>query len=172
MAKKKLPACAKPLDRAGYLKQISDLQAMLHQQDGRTAEVEKHLGDLSAQALEYRGRISTLENDNRALEKRLEESRGLFGDLKERLFNAEMLNNRMQGYIDRVASDDIARDEPVQIGERTLVEVQPRRPRPPFVQPPMNQPDSPSTQFRGHSSLRDTAGESLGGRKVGHWTSW
>lgn len=164
-------------DRARMLEEISNLQNMLATQDNRTREVEGHRDALitanTAAGIEQREKISTLESANRTLEKRLEESRLRFGDLKERLYNAELMNSRMQGYIDRVASDDVANDEPVQVGERTLMEVQPRRPRPPFVPLPQNHQDGPSRSAAiNMMRAQDGHGDSLGGTKIGHWTSW
>lgn len=47
----------------------------------------------------------------------LKESRSHFADLKERLSNSEMENQRLRGYIARVQEDDTVREELVTVGE-------------------------------------------------------
>jgi|SRR5215472_3048043 len=66
----------------------------------------------------------------------IKEVRKQFADLKERLSNAEMENQRMRGYIQRVQEDDVVREELVTTGdpegERMMV---PKRKPTMFMQP-------------------------------------
>ena len=58
-----------------------------------------------------------LKDEVKALLARLDGSRKDFADLKARLLSAELANERLRGYLDRVKEDDIVREELVKIGE-------------------------------------------------------
>lgn len=47
----------------------------------------------------------------------LKEARGHFADLKQRLVAAELENQRLRGYIQRVQEDDVVREELVMVGD-------------------------------------------------------
>lgn len=66
------------------------------------------------------------ERKEQAARKAEAETREQFAELKERLHQAELTNARQQGYLDRVAEDDAAREEPRVINELRTV---PRRPQ-------------------------------------------
>ena len=71
-----------------------------------------------------------------AIETEVKETRKQFGDLKERLSNSEMENQRLRGYVARVQEDDAVREELITVGdpdgERRLI---PKRKSTAFVEP-------------------------------------
>lgn len=86
-------------------KTIQQLEAALA---GAEAEAKSYLD----QAVAARGRADTSDQC-------LKESRAHFADLKERLSNSEMENQRLRGYIARVQEDDTVREELLTVGDPT-----------------------------------------------------
>lgn len=62
-------------------------------------------------------RVNAVTADNKALEKRMDEKRKDFADLKARLLAAELVNAEMRGYITRLQEDDVVREELVTTGD-------------------------------------------------------
>jgi septal ring factor EnvC (AmiA/AmiB activator) len=77
---------------------------------GRCEAAEKRARDLAEQRDEMR-------RANDAAHKDLEQTRKQFADLKERLYGAEMENQRLRGYLQRVQEDDTVREELVVTGD-------------------------------------------------------
>jgi FtsZ-binding cell division protein ZapB len=81
--------------------------------------------ELRGRSAERDNRITTLERDNRDLEKRNTELCAQFADLKERVRDQVETIAHLRGYIDRVREDDTVREELVTVGdlegERSMV---------------------------------------------------
>lgn len=61
--------------------------------------------------------VNELADKARDAERRLEGSRTDFADLKARLLSAELANERLRGYLDRVREDDVVREVLVETGD-------------------------------------------------------
>lgn len=100
------------------------------------------------------------ETDMRAAVEEKHKVVAQMADLKERLHGAEIENARINGYLDRVHDQDVAREGPVEIGTRTEKIVAPRAPAPlrGSAQPQAMQGGAPSY-------FADRGGQR-------HWTSY
>src|SRR5258708_40257631 len=70
----------------------------------------KRAKDVGEQRDEFR-------SNNERLHKTNEELRQQFGDLKKRLYDSELENQRLRGYVQRVQEDDTVREELVVTGD-------------------------------------------------------
>jgi chromosome segregation ATPase len=82
---------------------IAGLTAALDEQrtDSAAARAETHSANMS---------LSKVRERN-------EELTNQFGDLKERLHKAEIDNERLRGYIERVLEDDVVNEDLIKVGE-------------------------------------------------------
>lgn len=90
-----------------------------------------------------------------------------FADLKRRLHNAELINERMRGYLARVQEDDTVREELITVGEPGGVEkLVPKR-------KPWHVPDAENAYMdtRAGSEMQYMSGEELR-RQRKHWIEY
>jgi len=105
---------------------IAELEAIAETAKATAARAIETCEELRAANDRLSAQRDQAVRNEQAARKAEAETREQFAELKERLHQAEMTNARQQGYIDRVAEDDAAREEPRVINEqRTL----PRRPQ-------------------------------------------
>lgn len=78
-----------------------------------TEQLEASSRTYSNLLAKYDERANTID----ALKKDRDEVKLQFADLKERLFNTQMVLERLRGYVDRVQEDDIVREELLTVGE-------------------------------------------------------
>lgn len=79
-------------------------------------QLEKALADAKAETENYLHQAVDQRTRAAAADKALKEAREHFSDLKVRLSNSEMENQRLRGYLARVQEDDTVREELLTVG--------------------------------------------------------
>jgi hypothetical protein len=118
-------------------------------------------------AVDLTDRCNELSRSRDAAHKDLEQTRKQFDDLKSRLYDAEMENQRLRGYVQRVQEDDTVREELVATGdpngEQTMV---PKRKSTVFF------PPHPTTNFADVADSSTYSGYSRDRPKPKHWVNY
>ncbi len=126
----------------------------------RIVVLEKMVKDLAEQRDEMR-------RANEAAHKDAKQIHQQFDDLKTRLHDSEMENQRLRGYVQRVQEDDTVREELVAVGdpngEQTMV---PKRKSTVFFQP------NPMTQLQDAMGPSSYTGYNRDRPKPKHWVNY
>lgn len=80
-------------------------------------EALKESADLKAKLLNATEKWRQAATEYDVIKKQRDETRAQFDDLKKRLHESEMENQRLRGYIERVQEDDIVREELILTGD-------------------------------------------------------
>lgn len=80
------------------------------------SRVSHELGAAREECAAYRAQAIEHKNKVEEVKKKMDAVHAQFDDLKERLMNAELENQRMRGYIQRVQEDDVVREDLVTTG--------------------------------------------------------
>ena len=138
--------------------------AVIANLDQQIVDLSANLEKASARVAELQEALTTQRGNAAAWEKREKETRAQFADLKERLSNAEMENQRLRGYLARVQEDDVVREELVTTGDPDgEQQLQPKRKHSRFEAP---------SQYSEFGDMASSGYIERDRRKPKHWVTY
>ena len=126
------------------------------------ADLGKQLVELRDSYTAALDRLRSERERRDTAEAQVKETREQFGDLKERLLNAEAALSRLNGYLARVHEDDVVRDGMIEIEDDRGKRMVPRRP------PPMRAVHYHEGPAMGNSAFAND----YSGKPRTHWTDY